>query len=36
MAADPTIEPHFQKRLFRIKTVLLLATAAAAAILWLI
>jgi STE24 endopeptidase len=34
MAADPTLEPRFQKRLFQIKVALLAATALAAAVLW--
>jgi STE24 endopeptidase len=36
MAADSSIEPKFQKRLFWAKAALLLATAAAAAVLWLV
>src|SRR5262249_4364769 len=34
LAADPALEPQFQKRLFRFKTLLLLATVLATAVLW--
>ena len=36
MAADPTLEPRFQRNLFRFKAALLLTTALAAAVLWAI